>query len=82
MWEGAAEAPADDSKHQSFICFEATSNQFLPQTLPGQSCGRGQATCQVCLDGGKRQSHRQISRQTDTHPKPALGQIWEVADLK
>lgn len=61
-WEGTIQVVAVDAKHQSFICFEATSNQFHPSQFQANHVAEGRQ----CAKSVWIEEPRQTDRQTAT----------------
>lgn len=61
--QGTIQVVAVDAKHQSFICFEATSNQFHPSQFQANHVAEGRQ----CAKSVWIEEPRQTDRQTDSH---------------
>lgn len=64
-WEGTIQVAAVDAKHQSFICFEATSNQFHPSRFQANHVAEGRQCAKSVWIEEKTDRHR--GKQTPSH---------------
>lgn len=68
MWEGTIQVAAVDAKHQSFICFEATSNQFHPSRFQANHVTEGRQCAKSVWIEEPRQTNRQTDMEANRHP--------------
>ncbi len=59
---------AVDAKHQSFICFKATSNQFHPSRFQANHVAEGRQCAKLVWIEEPRQTDRQTDTMANRHP--------------